>query len=285
MEDFLNSDLGKLSIPIGIILLTILLAWLFDRFARRYINKTSEHLANDPTNYKFLRHMISALIYLIGFSLAIYSIPSLRTVAQSLLAGAGILAVAVGFASQAALSNVVAGIFIVMFKPFRVNDRIILQNQLSGMVEDITLRHTVIRNFENRRIIIPNSVISEEIITNSDFDDGRICKWVELGISYDSDIQLAKQIMMEEAVAHPLSLDNRSEEDIADGRPAVMVRVITLGDFAITLRAWVWAKDTADAFVISCDLFESVKARFDREGIEIPYPHRTIVQKSPIVKG
>ena len=280
MEAFFNSDLGKLSIPFAIILLTVLLAWLFDRFARRYIKKTSEHLANDPTNYKFLRRMITAVIYLVGLSLAVYAIPSLRTVAQSLLAGAGILAVAVGFASQAALSNIIAGIFIVMFKPFRVRDRIMLQNQLSGIVEDITLRHTVIRNFENRRIIVPNSVISDEIITNSDFGDEKICKWVEIGISYDSDIQLAKQILMEEAMAHPLTLDNRSEEDIAEGSPTVMVRVITLGDFAVTLRAWVWAKDSADAFVIGCDLFERVKARFDQEGIEIPYPHRTIVQKA-----
>jgi len=71
-----------------------------------------------------------------------------------MLAGAGILAVAVGFASQAALSNIISGVFVVIFKPFRVGDRLKI-NELTGVVEDITLRHTVIRDLENKRIIIP----------------------------------------------------------------------------------------------------------------------------------
>jgi len=101
--------------------------------------------------------------------------PNLRALASSFLAGAGILAVAVGFASQHALGNIISGVFIVIFKPFRVTDRVKLR-ELTGVVEDITLRHTIIRDFENKRIIIPNFLISEEIIVNSNFEDDRICK-------------------------------------------------------------------------------------------------------------
>jgi len=206
--------------------------------------------------------------------------PNLRTLAGSLLAGAGILAVAVGFASQHALSNIISGVFIVVFKPFRVNDRIRLRDML-GVIEDITLRHTVIRDFENRRIIIPNTLISEEIIVNADFGEGRICKWIEIGISYSSNIDKAKLIMREEVLNHPLHIDGRSAQQIENNEEIVPVRVVALMDSSIHIKAWAWAKDSADAFVMYCDLIESIKKRFDQESdIEIPFPHRTVYVKS-----
>lgn len=263
-----------------IIIVTFIIAITFNRLFGRFIKKSSIIIKNDPTNYQFLKHFITAIIYIIGFSLAVYTLPSLRTVASSLLAGAGILAVAVGFASQQVLSNIVSGIFIVVFKPFRVNDRLVIREKLNGVVEDITLRHTVIRDFNNRRIIIPNAIMSQEIIVNADFNDDKICRWVEIGISYDSDVDRAKAIMAEEGVKHPLRIDGRSPAQIAAGHPEALVRLIELGEYFVKLRLYVWAKDNADAFVIGCDLMESIKKRFDAESIEIPFPYRTIVYKN-----
>ncbi|KAA3627403.1 MAG: mechanosensitive ion channel family protein [Bacteroidetes bacterium] len=267
---------------IGIIIATFLVAFLVNRFFKRLIRKSTADMRNDPTNYLFLRHTISALIYIVGFSTAIYMMPNLRALASSLLAGAGILAVAIGFASQQALSNIISGVFIVLFKPFRVNDRLKIR-ELNGIVEDITLRHTVIRDFENKRILIPNSVISDEIIVNSDFIEDKICKWIDIGISYDSDIDKAKKIMEEEVLNHPLHIDPRSQQQVELGDPIVPVRVITLGDSSVNLRAWAWAKNSPDGFVLSCDLYESIKKRFDKEGVEIPFPHRTLVHKNKAV--
>ncbi|MFK7807000.1 MAG: mechanosensitive ion channel family protein [Saprospiraceae bacterium] len=263
---------------IAIIIATIIVAYLVNRFFRRQIQRSTFEMKTDPTNYLFLRHAISALVYITGFSIAIYSMPNLRALASSLLAGAGILAVSVGFASQHALSNIISGAFIVMFKPFRINNRLTLRG-LSGIVEDITLRHTVIRDFENKRIIIPNAVISDEVIINADFADGRICKYIDVGISFDSDIDLAKKIMTEEVLKHPLHVDPRNPEQIQSGTPEVVTRVLGFGESAVNMRTWAWAKDSPDGFILSCDLFESIKKRFDREGVEIPFPHRTIIQK------
>lgn len=263
-----------------IVLATILLAFLVNRSFSKLIQRSAKVLNNDPTNYQFIRHVTVGSIYLLGFSLAIYTIPSLRALASSLLAGAGILAVAIGFAAQHALSNVISGFFIVIFKPFRINDRLTIRNTLSGVVEDITLRHTVIRNFENRRIIIPNSLISDEVIINSDFADDKICKWIEVGISYDSDIDKAKKILEEEVLNHPLQLDPRTSQQIAKGDPEVVVRVLLLGEYSVNLRAWAWAKDSTDAFVLGCDVLESIKKRFDKENIEIPFPSRTLIHKN-----
>lgn len=279
MDQVILDRLDDIGVFIAILTGTILVAYLFNRIFRRFIERSALLMKTDPTNYQFLRHVITAIIYVLGFSWAVYAVPNLRTVANSLLAGAGILAVAVGFASQHALSNVISGIFIVVFKPFRVNDRLHIRNQFNGIVEDITLRHTVIRDFENRRILIPNSVISDEVIVNSDFEDDKICKFFELGISYDSDVDRARAILQEEAMAHPLLLDNRSDEDRRAGKPQVLVRVIGLGEYSVNLRAYLWAINAGDAFAMSCDLYETVKKRFDAEGIEIPFPYRTIVQK------
>lgn len=271
MEAFWKDQLFPGLIFVGIILATIIAAWIVNGLFKRYIKRSTAVMRNDPTNYLFLRHSLRALIFVLGFSLAFYSLPGMRGLANSLIAGAGILAVAMGFAAQHALSNVMSGIFIVIFKPYRVNDRLRIRNTLTGMVEDITLRHTIIRDFENRRILIPNSVISEEVIINSDFGDDRICNWFELTIVHESSIQLAKEIMAEEAMKHPLHMDARTPEAIESGEPVVRVRVIALNERGIKLRAYIWAKDTADAFVISCDLNETIKARFDEAGIKLTF--------------
>jgi len=264
---------------LGIILGTIITAAIFNRLFSRFIKRSSIIIQNDPTNYVFLRHAITAVIYIIGFSWAIYEMPSMRAIANSLLAGAGILAVAVGFASQHALSNIISGVFIVIFKPFRVNDRLMFQSGLAGVVEDITLRHVVIRDFENRRILIPNSVISDDVITNADLTDDRICKWLEFKFRLDSDIPKIRAVLQEEALKHPLQIDKRTPEDIAEGIPEVMVRVLMLNEYFIQMRAYVWAANSADAFAMGCDLMETLKVRFEEEGIQLAMPRYEIHQK------
>lgn len=263
-----------------IVIITSILGLIANKLLTKLVKRSTEGMSKDPTNYKFLKHVILASIYMVGFGIAIYSIPNFRALAGSLLAGAGIFAVAIGFAAQHALGNVVSGVFIVIFKPFRINDRLNIQTH-QGVVEDITLRHTVIRNFENRRIIIPNSIISNEIIVNADFGDDKIVRWIDIGVSYNSDIDTVKNIMSEEVLAHPLHIDPRTPEDIESGIPEVIIRVTGLLDSSVNIRAWAWAKDATDAFVLSCDLLESIKKRIDIEpNVEIPYPHRTIYVKS-----
>lgn len=280
----LNKNFIHIAVFVGILIATVIIAYLVNRFFMRLIRHSSEEMKNDPTNYQFLHHVISAVVYIVGFSTAVYSMPSLRALASSLLAGAGILAVAIGFASQQAMSNIISGLFMVIFKPFRVNDRLQIR-ELTGIVEDITLRHTIIRNFENKRILIPNSLISDEIIINSDFVDDKICKWIDVRISYQSNIDKAREIIQSETIKHPLQIDPRSLEQIKNGDPQIPVRVVLLGEYAVHLRAWVWAKDSTDGFVLSCDLLEIIKKRFGEEGIEIPFPYQNILLNKNITSN
>lgn len=274
----------KVILILIILVATIIASRVARRLLHRYFHraKKAKIVKMDETTYTFLKHFLSALIYVIGISVAIYMIPSLRTLSISLFAGAGIIAVIVGFASQAAFSNIVAGVFISIFKPFRVGDRIKLSTGLYGVVEDITLRHTVIRTFENIRHVMPNSKISEETIENMDLGDPAIHKFIEYGISYDSDIDKASKIITQELIKHPDSMDKRTPEQKRKREPAVSVRVIGWSDSSITLKAAVWCKDNASAYRLRTDTLKTIKQRFDKEGIEIPFPYRTVVMKKDL---
>lgn len=241
------------------------------------IRKFNEDNEIDNTKLIFIKNSLNFLIFTIAFIVVARTIPQLKDVGTSLLAGAGILAAIVGFASQAAFSNIVSGIFIVLFKPFRVGDIIAFKDGLTGSVIEITFRHTVIRDFENRRIIIPNTVISNETIINSSIDDERVLKHIYFSISYDSDVELAMRIIQEEIQSHPNFIDGRLPEE--EHLPLVPVMMMAWEASSIQLRANAWTMGASAAFTLRCDVLLSVKKRFEKEGVEIPYPYQNVIIK------
>ena len=278
MEEF---DYKYWIIIASIIIVSYLLSFITRKLLARAINKKSIFLNEDPTKFVFLKNSVSFIIFSIAIIIIFLYTPGLDSLGKGLFAGAGILAATIGFASQKAFGNILSGIFILIFKPFSVRDTLEITSEgMKGVVEEITLRHTVIRDYENRRIIIPNSLISETTLVNSTISDQRIKKHIEFGISYDSDIDLAKHIIVNEIRKHPKFIDARTEEEMLSGVPDVVIRLIALADFSVNLKAYVWTNSNDDAFELQCDILESVKKRFDKEGVEIPFPYRTIVFKN-----
>ena len=284
-KEFLNNlnidwktTIMVISIIVCGLIITKIARWLI---GKSFIN-LSDRINVDPTRYRFFKNAASLLIWLVALGAIILLIPRLKALAITLFAGAGILMVFIGLAAQQAFSNIVGGIFIVIFKPFRVGDLIKVGSLEYGIVEDITLRHSVIINFENKRIIIPNSVISSDVIINDTIDDEKICRLIDFGISYDSDADLAMKIIAEESIKHERCIDVRTQEEKDNGAPQVRVRIINFGDFSVDLRADVWTNDPFLARRLHSDINKSVKKRFDSEGIEIPFPYRTIVYKKDL---
>jgi small-conductance mechanosensitive channel len=243
----------------------------------RFFRKAALKLKVDPTHYSFFKNAVDMIITLITLIVIFRSIPALRTFGTTLLTGAGILAAIVGFASQQAFSNIVSGLFLVIFKPFSVGDRVKVGTTYSGDVEDITLRHTVIKDFENRRVVIPNSVISNEVIINSSFMDEKICVFLEFPVAWNADLDVVSRIIEENALNHPYCIDYRSEEAHSLGEKQVMVRVLALTEVAVNIRVSIWARNPAEAFEMKCDLLRTFKNEFQKAGIDIPYPHRVII--------
>jgi small conductance mechanosensitive channel len=260
-----------------IIVFALLAAKIVSRLIKKAMNRAAEKLNIDQTKYAFLRHLATAVIYFIAIIFIVYSIPSLRTFSYSLFASAGILAAFIGLASQQAFSNIVSGIFIVMSKPFKVGDRIeLVRNLQMGTVEDITLRHTVIRDFQNRRIVIPNSVIGSDVILNSNLYDEKIRRNIDFSVDYSSDVDQVTEVIREECLNHPLCIDNRTAEQLKNNEAIVDVRLIEFGASELKFRAFVWTSSPADAFILNTDLNKIIKKRFDKEGITIPFPQRVI---------
>lgn len=280
--DFLNDYIFHGIRVLVILILAFLLSRVLRYIVNRYFQKYDGRFQADPTKVNFFKNASTFIVLVIAITIAFYSIPSLRAIGVTLFAGAGIFAAIIGFASQQAFSNIISGIFIVFFQPFRVGDVIKIGTDVFGTVEDVTLRHTVIKSFENKRVVIPNSIISSETIVNSSITDERMCNFIEFGISYDSSVDLAFKIISEEALKHPNLIDARTEEEKKNGTPQIVTRVMSYGDFSVNIRAYIWTEDFSKGFDLKTDLNKSVKARFDKEGIEIPFPYRTIVYKNDL---
>jgi small conductance mechanosensitive channel len=266
---------------IAVVLVITFITSLVLRFiVGRFFKGAARKLKVDPTRYNFFKNAVDFILFFGAIIIIFRSIPSLRTYGTGLLTGAGVLAAIVGFASQSAFSNIISGVFLVIFKPFSVGDRVKVGQSYTGDVEDITLRHTVIKDFENRRVIIPNSVISNETIINSTILDEKICVFIELAVTLKTNLDLAIKLIQDEAQKHRYYISNRTAEEIERGEHEVMVRVLNFVNGAVLLRASVWARNPTDAFDLKCDLNKSIKERFDREGIELANLQYQIVTKS-----
>ena len=182
------------------------------------------------------------------------------------IAAAG--ALAIGLAMQNVISNFVAGVFIYTDRPFRIGDWIEWDDgTYSGVVEDISLRVTRVRTFDNELLTVPNSALTDSVLKNPVDGDRLRLKFV-FGIGYDDDIDEATGIIVEEAERHP---------DIMDD-PAPSVRLTELGDSDVGLqsRFWIAQPSRADFVRIRGEYVTAVKRRFDEEGVDIPYPVRTL---------
>ncbi len=265
---------------VSVIIVTFVVSRILRFLVGRFFRAAARKLKVDPTRYNFFKNAVDFILFFVALVVIFRSIPALHTLGTTLLTGAGVLAAIVGFASQAAFSNIISGFFLVIFKPFSVGDRVRIGQLYSGDVEDINLRHTTIKDFENRRVIIPNSVISNETIINSTITDEKTCMFVEVAISLSSNIDQAIKIIQDEAVRHRYYIDNRTDTEKARGEHPVMVRVMTFLDSGIHLRASVWAKDPTDGFDLKCDLNKAIKERFDAAGVTMANLHHLLVMKN-----
>jgi small conductance mechanosensitive channel len=284
LEEAAGFDISILIYPLVVLLLTTVVAKLTSIVLRRYFEQAAKHVkVVDKTRFTLFAQLTNMLIWIVGLAVSGSFIPALRNLSVSLFAGAGVLAIVIGFATQKTLGNLVSGVMIATYQPYRIGDKIKFGEEY-GEVEDITLRHTTIKTWDNRRIVVPNSKMDEEVINNFTIKDAKILGWFDIGISYDSDIDLAREVMLDEVHAHPFYLDARSAAEVLAEEEPTWVRVVGTGDSSVQLRLYFWAADQPTAFKMKTQLLERIKKRFDKEGVEIPYPYRTIVQKKELPK-
>lgn len=229
--------------------------------------KTHRKIKNskiDPSLQSFTRsgvHIGLQVLLLISAA----SIMGIETSSIVAILGAGSLAV--GLALQGSLSNFAGGVLIIVLRPFKIDDFIEVSGH-KGTVLDITIFSTQLKTPDNKCVIIPNALVSNGTLTNySSFDTRRI--QFTFGVGYDSSIPKVKQILSDLVTHHDLILDD----------PEPFIGLQTLNDSSIDFVVRVWVQ-SPDYFTVYYDIMEQVKHALDREGIEIPYPHRDIMIKN-----
>ena len=214
---------------------------------------------------KPLRRVVSIIFVFVGVTVA-FGLAGFGDFLQSLATVAAAATLAIGLAMQDVLKNFVAGIFIYTDKPFRIGDWIEWDGN-SGIVEDISLRVSRVRTFDNELLTVPNSQLTDGVIKNPVAKDKLRLKFV-FGIGYDDDIDQATDIIMEEAEANDAILED----------PAPSVRLTELADSYVGLqcRFWIQNPSRADFVRTRGEYVTAVKQRFDEAGINIPYPQRDL---------
>ena len=212
-----------------------------------------------------LQKIVAFLVLFAGVTVA-FGAAGYQGFLRSLATIAAAATLAIGFALQDVIKNFVAGVFIYTDKPFRIGDWI-EWNGNSGVVEDISFRVTRVRTFDNELLTVPNAVLTGDVVKNPVAKKTLRLKFV-FGIDYEDDVEKASEIIVEEA--------ERSEAILAD--PAPSVRLTELADSYVGLQSRIWIEDPsrADFVKARADYVKAVKARFDEEGISIPFPQRTV---------
>lgn len=273
LQNLLNSEIGRIILMILILLVSVMLGWAVKKGIHLIFIRSSAKRKVDPGKYVLVIFLIRLTILVIGVSYAISLEPSIKSVTTSLLASAGIATAIIGFAAKDVLSNLVSGAMIVIFRPFTLSHWIKVGNITEGSVEEIKMLYTVIKDITNRRLIIPNSKILSTDVINSSYREEHVIQIVEFEISYESDIKKAKKIIREVAEASPLSIDKRTKVQIDNNDPIVEVGLFKLGTYSVTLSAFIWVDNPRDALSVNWVLNEEIRERFNKAGIEIPYPN------------
>lgn len=246
--------------------LVVYLKILVDYLQKTVAAKTETQL--DDIVFDLLNRFIGVIV---GVTAGIIALDIIGVNVMPFLAGAGIVGVAIGLAAKDTLSNLIAGILLIIDRPFEVGDRIEVWSTPAGSaswgdVIEIGLRATKIKTTDNIVVIIPNNEIMMRDIVNYTIHDQAIRVRVNIGVAYDTDIDKAKKAILD--VAKTVSWVN------ADPAPKVVVR--NFGESSVDLQLRVWIANARKRMDTISDITDKVKAAFDKAGIEIPYPKRDI---------
>lgn len=264
IEEFL-SELPEKALHLGLRILLALGAFLLGvqviRLIRRIVKKSLTRSRVDVGVRQFTDSFVKAVLYI----LLIFMIAGGFGVdAASVVALLGSAGVAIGLAVQGSLSNLAGGVLILILKPFLVGDYIIDANGKEGTVVEIQMFYTRLLTPDNRTVILPNGALANGSLVNITMDKYRRCD-ILVGISYDADIQVARETLLELLAADSAVLKDREMRVVVDA----------LGDSAIQLivRCWFTNEEYWDG---RYRLTEGVKVALDRAGIRIPYPQMDV---------
>ncbi len=254
---------------VGIFVFIILISNYLVSLIFKYIAQKTK-----AVHLRFTKSAINVIIDVIAFYSLAQQFEMTKDISKVLLqSGSLILAIAT-FAAQQALGNVISGISLSMSKPYNVDEKIrVIQGGTviaEGLVKDVTLRHTLIYQFNGETCIVPNSVMDSAVVINTNFTEN-IGNYVEIEIGYGADIEKAIGIMRQICVEHELTLNTEANAVTASGYT----------QNGVTLKTIIWTQNLNDSFRACSDIRVALVREFGKCGIEIPYQTVTISNYEP----
>ncbi|NNK16279.1 MAG: mechanosensitive ion channel [Sulfitobacter sp.] len=259
--EFLASAAGSLLGAVAILLLGwIVSAWLQKRVAN--LGRKNKHL--DEMLFDFLASIVRYVV--LGFTL-LFVLNTFGVQTTSVVAVIGAAGLAIGLALQGTLSNVAAGVMLILFRPIKTGDFVEVAGQM-GTVKNINLNFTELADLSNVQVIVPNSEVWGNIITNYSTNDRRRAEWT-FGVGYGANLKDAETIIRETIMA-----DERAHTE-----PEPFIQVTNLGGSSVDFLVRVWC-NASDYFAFKADMTRKVKEALDEGGVDIPFPTRTIITQS-----
>ena len=271
-------DPGKASGALLWALVVGMAAWGFSSLLTRLLKHSTSAEGKpgckiDQTMLRYVIHMKTIIVFVAASLVYASIIPHLRALFGTLVASAGVSALVIGFAAKSTLANLISGMAMAVYRPFRIGDKVTIEGEY-GEIEDITLRHTILRTWEHKRLVIPNEKLDNMSVMNYTIVDRRMLCPTEIRVSYDTDLGLAKRVFLAEAMRCPYRDQEKEEEPWA--------RVVEHEDSGVLIRVYMWVPDVDAARQGRFWLLESIKTACTREGIEIPVPYRAVVYKNDL---
>jgi mechanosensitive ion channel len=230
----------------------LLLYFLADKAMNRVLKKH-----NNLTN-TFLANAMKVIIVTVGIITLLSQYDAFKDVLKSLLTNSAILVAVVGFTLQNSIKNVIAGTLLLSADTFKVGDRVrIPKEDISGEIEELTLRHAKIKLATSERAIVPNYLLNDAVVINNNLDNDETCYALVIPVPINSDIRRAKEIVENVVNAHPDILKNRDSSVILTNYQLT----------SIEIHAMIWTKNIEDSFRVLSELRLEIAEEFLEKGI------------------
>lgn len=245
--------------------IVVLLAFALSRVLRHLVSKAMLKATSQPLLTDLMATVAQGIVILVGLFVALGILKLDKTV-TSLLAGAGVIGLALAFAFQDIVSNFLSGILLAVRRPFSPGD-IIKTNDFQGTVDELNLRATHLRTPEGQVVILPNALVFQNPLTNFSMARSRRVD-ITCGVGYDDDLELAEKLAIEAV----------SSLEMSDRSRAIDLYYNAFGDSAIefTIRFWIAFDKQTDYLKARSLAIKAIKKAFDKAGVNIPFPIRTI---------
>ena len=255
------------------LLIVLAAAFVILRLSRKVFGKLRQK--NTKVNVRFSEKVFRFLVIFISIMWLVMSNDLTKSFGQSLFQSTAVIAAIAGFAAQSVLSDLICGIIISSTKPFGIGDRIEMENGISGIVKDMTLRHIVLQSVDTQVYIVPNSKVNAQYIRNMSYNIKARSVDFHFSVSFQTDPEFAARVIRQAVMDSPLSIPGKTRPDSGEPEYA-QVYFLSFRDSCLDMNTTGYYRADTPTEVFRNDINTRVKKALEENHIEIPYNYLNV---------